>query len=784
MKTKRAGISPPRALGSWALLLPGVVALQPTFGGWSGYLVSGVGVSVGALIAVVASHYRWRPVYWFAAVLGAYLLLGGKLVVPETTIAGFIPSLETLARLVTLVAHGWMDLLTVGTPAGDISGASAVPLLAGLVVGATTVGIACSTKAVSWPLLPPLVWLGFCIAFGTRTAPLSTWLGAVFGAGVLIWLTAHRLRHITVANNQILLRQGFGTSSSLVRALSAGLVIVLAAGTAVGVNLVTGDRVNRQVLRDAITPPLDPQEYTSPLMSYRRYEVALKETVLFRVEGMPAGTRLRLAVLDTYDGNVFNVSPNANQYVRSGRELPWGPEQATAGAKITATAYDDVWLPSFGDSTRIEFSGADAARQLRGLHVNRGTHQAMTTARLTPDTTIDLNAAPVRVLPPEEHEKLSAAGPGQAPLAVVSRVPDVLVKNATEWTEEATSAHQQLEIIAERLRADGYYSDGSDGKARSGHTNERLSTMFNAAGWVGDDEQYATAMALMATQLGIPVRVVMGFHPLKKDPPSGQWEVTGTQAHVWVEANLAGAGWVAFDPTPDRDKKPKTDIPQPKPKPKPQVDPPPNPPEKLPEEPIIPDKDPVNVDEEKPDLSGLLGILLILGVTVGSLAILVAPFAAILIAKSVRAKRRRIRGEVPDQLAGAWDEVADRARDLGHPMPSSATRHESATVLQRAYPDVSVLSFADRIDASIYGAIDLDERHRNAAWKEVDGLKRGLGTNVSWMSRMVAFISIRSLRKRRTEAAGSAPRRRITRSAASARGVQEPAGSSMRGNDA
>ena len=31
----------PRVVGAWALLLPGVVAFQPTFGGPAGYLASG-----------------------------------------------------------------------------------------------------------------------------------------------------------------------------------------------------------------------------------------------------------------------------------------------------------------------------------------------------------------------------------------------------------------------------------------------------------------------------------------------------------------------------------------------------------------------------------------------------------------------------------------------------------------------------------------------------------------------------------------------------------------------
>ena len=70
--------------------------------------------------------------------------------------------------------------------------------------------------------------------------------------------------------------------------------------------------------------------------------------MLFQVSGMPAGGRLRLAVMDEWNGVVFNVSQNAGEYLQVGRELPWRPEVATQVSEITARAYDDVWVPSFG----------------------------------------------------------------------------------------------------------------------------------------------------------------------------------------------------------------------------------------------------------------------------------------------------------------------------------------------------------------------------------------------------------------------------------------------------
>lgn len=747
-------LSWPRVLGAWALLLPGVIAFQPTFGGFRGYLAAFVGVTMGAVLALVAARFRWSIALSGLALVAAYLVLGGPIVLPETTIAGVVPTPTTLGGLALLTFQGWSDLLTVATPAGDLAGPASVPLMAGLIVGAVLVGVVRRTRAVSWPLLLPLAWLAFCIAFGVRTAPTAIWLGSALGVGALAWLTAHRLAEARDANSRILLRRDKGLTRTAARAISAGVVTALAAAAALGVNVAAAERVNRQVLRDDVTPPLNLHELVSPLMKYRLYELTLKDEVLFRVEGMPEGTRLRLAVLDTYDGNVFNVSRETNQYLNVGRDLPRSPEGDLADVTVTAVGYQDVWVPTFGDSSRLVFTGSEAEAQAEGLHYNRDSLQLLTTHPLAEGSSFRVTAVPVVVADAEEREGMLQAGLGRAPLADVTRVPDVLVKAATDWTAEATSTYQQLEIIENRLRSEGFYSDGSDGLSRSGHTTERLSTMFNAPQWVGDDEQYATAMAVMATQLGIPARVVMGFHPLEEDAPSDVWEVTGTEAHVWVEGHLDGFGWISFDPTPDRDKLPQTDVPRPKPRPKPQVDPPPNPPEKLPEEPIVADEDAVNVDEKEEEEEEITipYVLYIVAAAAGAGVLAMTPFLVILAIKARRAARRRTRGAVTDQLAGAWDEVVDRARDLGHIAPTSRTRREAAANLAEAFPEAPVAPMAHRVDAAIFGAVEPDARHSEAAWAEVKTVRSALLGAIPWYSRPAAVFSTRSLRRRRTEA--------------------------------
>ncbi len=66
----------------------------------------------------------------------------------------------------------------------------------------------------------------------------------------------------------------------------------------------------------------------------------------------------------------------------------------------------------------------------------------------------------------------------------------------------------------------------------------------------GHCEYFASAMAVLLRAAGIPSRVATGFLGGVFNPLSGWYVIRASDAHSWVEAYLAGAGWVSFDPTP------------------------------------------------------------------------------------------------------------------------------------------------------------------------------------------------------------------------------------------
>ncbi len=73
--------------------------------------------------------------------------------------------------------------------------------------------------------------------------------------------------------------------------------------------------------------------------------------------------------------------------------------------------------------------------------------------------------------------------------------------------------------------------------------------LFRNSSHKGFCNYFATSMAIMARELGIPARVVEGYTNGKFDVKHNQWVIRGTDAHSWVQIYFAGYGWVNFEPS-------------------------------------------------------------------------------------------------------------------------------------------------------------------------------------------------------------------------------------------
>lgn len=726
------------------LLATGVASFGPVFAGRTGYLAAGAGVLIGGAAATVGAVRRWGPFSVATVVLVGYLAVGGLVTLPDTLVAGVLPSVETLQRLVFLSFQSWRDLLTVSPPANAFSGPAAVPFLSGLL--ASSLAVSAALRLTRWApvaVLPALGLLVVGILWGTRQAPLAVVLGGTFAAVALAWASWQQSSLRRDDSAEILHRPPMAQARARRATVAAGLLVV---ATLAGVGARTlVPETDRYVLRDDVVPPLDLRDYASPLTTFRFLERDARDETLFTVTGLPAGARLRLAALTAYDGNVFRVAGSSAGYRRVGTTIaPSGATDAeVTRVSITVDTLSGVWLPGGGDLRGVRFTGADASLLAGGLYYNPDTGNALTTAGLEQGAAYDVDVA-FPVLPSEDE--LAGAAVGSGPLPEDTGVPDVVSTTATDYAGSAGAAYAQLTALSEKLRGNGFFSDGSDGSSRAGHTTERITTFLGGPQLVGDDEQYAVAMTLMARHLGLPARVVMGFYP--GDAPRDGAEplaITGADAHVWVEVDFGELGWVPFDATPDRDKTPDTKAPRPEDEPQPEVLPPPDPPREPPAPPLDSADDDLDADR---DAGPPLLVIVVVWVLGGSLVLLLVAMPFLLVAGlKRRRRRRRLAAErAADRVSGAWEEVVDHAVDAGFARSAAATRQETAGSLTRAYPATGSVALAERVDRGVFGEGDPTAEEVAAVWDEVSRIRAEIARTQTRRGRLRTRYSTRSLR--------------------------------------
>ncbi len=273
----------------------------------------------GLGIAVLNVRFRLGLLITAAVTLGAYMVFGSALAVPDSAVFGFLPSLDSLRTLLLGIVFAWKDMLTVGVPVGTANGMLIVPFLSSLVTALAAGLLTWRLKSPYWPLLPVLVLFVTGIAFSTSAGFLNVERGVSLTIVSIVWATFRRdvlRRNSTKAVSAN--RPGSDAATARrgqLRRLggTAAAVIVVAVGvTAIASPLVTASD-DRKVLRNTIVPPFDPREYvTPPLASFRNFVKDEKDSTLFTVKGLPKDARVRLAALDAFNGVNYSMDPNSS----------------------------------------------------------------------------------------------------------------------------------------------------------------------------------------------------------------------------------------------------------------------------------------------------------------------------------------------------------------------------------------------------------------------------------------------------------------------------------------
>ncbi|MBU4215184.1 MAG: DUF3488 and transglutaminase-like domain-containing protein [Actinobacteria bacterium] len=720
----------------------GLVGFGPAFGGTRWLVAAAAGLVLGLALAVAGAARRWGALTLAALVMVGYLLVAGPIAVPDQTASGVLPTLGSTRAVLVAAIRAWKDVLTLTPPVGEHPAVLVVPLLTGLIAAVVTGSLTLRARRPWWALLPAAIAFVVPIALGTIDPAMPVVQGAVFVAVAVGWAVWRRESTVLAANLATDVEPGARTALARNRVLTgAGMLAVVGVAAFVLAPL-TAAAVPRHTLRETVVPPLDLRDYHSPLVAFRSYVKDHDKDVLFTVDGLPAGGRVRLATLDGYDGVVYDVTEGGvgATFEPVSGSLPGSG--TTTQLTITSKTYSGVWLPDAGDLRSITFAGPRATTLSRALYYDKGTGVAISTAGLAADDSYTLDAVLPRSWTDDELKGMAFAN---VTLPATTNVPDAVQASAGQMAGAGTDSITAVRNLQTALSTGGFFSHGLQGEAasRSGHTAERVAALLSADQMVGDDEQYAVAMALMARQLGIPARVVMGFYPA--DPKAtGTVAITGDDVHAWVEVDFAGAGWVPFDPTPPKDQTVDQQAPKPRSNPKPQVLQPPEPPQ-------APAELPPDTRQDKGrDRSNVLdlwwvAVLRTAGLAMIPVLVLGGPLALIAWLKRRRWRRRASAGQPVDRVSGGWYEVVDRAADLGTRVPGGATRRETAVMLAERYPQAEVAPLAARADTAVFGAGDPDEAEAAELWRQVDEVVAAMAGSVGRWRRLRARFAVRSL---------------------------------------
>lgn len=697
-----------RALGPAALGVAAVAGLSwaPTFA--IDALAAPVLLPLLAVLAADQLTYGNRRAEPLRPILG--LVFGaGALLLTLHLVDG-----ASVADVAAGVLDGWRRTLDSTLPARPSAELMAfVPALT-LLAGVLGTEWARRGAGPGATVAPGLVLLGLGQLYRAATGWPALAVVAGFGLAAVAVLLADRPRPAT--------RTGTGTARGRpgpgpVALLAAVAVAGLVAAPAVAFGLPGRAAVSVQ---DHHASRLRPLTTADPLDQVAT-RLAAGDRPAFRVRSDTPVDRWPLVVLDRFDG--ANWSSGARLRVL-GTELP-APASAAplapARAEISDVRLDGPWLPS---QARLRTAdGLDAwVDPVTGVLV-RG-EAAPDHYRLGwQDLLVDAPG-------------LTAAAIDQQPVGAVdvAGIPAGITDLARQAVGPDAAPTVQAALVLERWMRDNYQvATGAD--LPTGHSTAQL-LYFLTTSKRGTSEQFATAYALLARSLGVPVRIVVGF----RDDGSGT--VHDDDVLAWPEIAVTGLGWVPLDPTggarssaADRSglgaatQAARDALPSP---------------DRLATQ--QPGDPPPAADSAAAASGGLplwpLGVPAVLAV------------AAIPALKAARRARRR-RAPPRTSVWGAWLDTRDRLRDHGVPVPAGSTVRD--VIGSAPVPAADLEALAGCVDGALWAGRDVERANAERAWAAAATIRRGLRTG-PWRRRLRAVFATGSLRRRRQPVGQPAPR--------------------------
>jgi hypothetical protein len=643
------------------------------------------------------------------------------------------------------VTQSWSTLLTASLPTLSISTYVALPVV--LTAAAVSVGaeVALRSRWKVGPVLAPIGLLIVALLFtGKRPLPSPVLVMAVILLSlVTVLIRVHqrggpRADQVTRANG----KAGTGVAFGL-----PALVAIAVVATGLGAALPLTSSGHRVDLRERYSPPVQIAQGITPLALLQSQLNSQGNAPLFtvRFRGVPPGVkidRVPIAVLDTYDGAVWGTNAS---FALAGNELPTGPAAPGPGTVV----HQDYDLGAYG----LSFLPAlDRPIRATGNHLAFDRVSGML-ATPTPAPAGFKYGVDSEV--PDQSQVASAPvkpgnDPGFATLALPP--PQGWPKAITDFANKfsARTPYATLQLIANELRSSDF---GYNKRARPGHSLGLLSAFLTAplgssqvtTARVGFAEQFAAAFAVLARAKGFPSEVVVGY---RVDPAAAARgvpiAVLPRQIHAWVEVNLNGVGWVAFDPTnttPRNSTVPSAPLPPPPPPPAP----------------VVTGGNGQGSHHSFPQAghhsNSHWWAFLLIGVVVASPA-------AVAGIKILRRRRRSRHGTPAARVMGAWREGREALRCHGARVSRAMTVDDATRETREAMGDdaaTRVKAFEPAVNAALYAPAEPDDEAAALAWDAEASLRAFLRENSTARQRVLAAVDPRPLIRIGDRTSGESP---------------------------
>ncbi|MEO7348836.1 MAG: DUF3488 and transglutaminase-like domain-containing protein [Terrimesophilobacter sp.] len=501
--------------------------------GWWVLCVTLCATVLGTGAAVRATFSRWR--LWGRLLAPAVSLLAAAILVmlrfgAGTGLIGIIPNSETWVRFGKLLRDAGYSITWQTVPARADEPISFV-----LALGVIVLVVAAEIVAFSLHF-PALVGLPLAVVFLipglTPEGRTDGWFFAASALTYLALLLVGRRWHATPV-------------------LAVGALAVVSGLVLPGALPSTDFTVTSSGLGPSVSTGVNPMLH---LGSDLRDNIKRTALTYSTVSGKPE--YLRLAEISDFSGQDWGpgqpVLDNQNRPVAFPR-APGVSSRVTTAREVTYVHVANLaspWLPlPYAPSAVTGLQGSwqflpESFTVASNHDLARGQNYTVASEQITP--------TPEQLLSTGTRVPLGL----QPYLSLPTKRPRVIAETAQSVTASEPTNYEKALALQEYLRSEPFHYSESAPEAQ-GYDGTGVAYV---AAFLKQHEGYcihfASAMAVMARELGIPSRIIVGFQPgtLQSEQDQGRrlFSVTTKDLHSWPELYFDGIGWVRFEPTPSR----------------------------------------------------------------------------------------------------------------------------------------------------------------------------------------------------------------------------------------